>query len=1224
VPKKRYRSKPNREAAVAPRHAGPAREADEATPTDKATQQLAQEREKVRHLEAEVQALRAAAAATHAARLEMQPAAGSAGAPPVPSLWPGHAPTTWWRTLRQTLAAVLFLRGRQALDLPTLVTAFEVDGITGVQQTLDQHGSAAAARARHLLALAKHYQKLNQPGRAAILGRAAYDINPQPTVAKWLAFRLFDAGHIHEPLTLLQGAASTCVFSASEGKRVEEIKTLAKLAQELPAVPAKAEPAYEPTDGALLYVAASCLPYHNSGYTNRTHELNLALKAAGGNVTVVTRPGYPWDRPDRTGLPDRLSTHNEGLDYLHIRTPTLAAPLDEYFAQAANSIARVAKKDRVAAIHAASNYVNALPALIAARQLGLPFAYEMRGLWDMTRAAKIEDHEHSDRYRLGMQLEALVTKEADRVFVISEALGQYIKKEWDVDPAKIALLPNCVNLETMERAKKMAGPKPDVFTVGYAGSLVEYEGLDLLIEALAELKRSGTIVHARIIGDGPEREKLQERAKSRGLNGQVQFLGRLSPDEARTRLAETHVAVLPRRPNAVCRMIPPLKLAESRGLDLPIIVPDFDLFLAELEGCKSSALFTAGDSHSLSSRLAFLAAGRADSATPILSPNRIWRRHAEALLAHARVTPNSTRTTRRAPNEKPDIKLLKKSLSALANSKPRPTLLDVEKVLSRVNQASLSEQDLELLQESFTVSQPRLSALLGWLSWRAHPSAELVGAVRSQLIKLGEMKLPLQFTKEVDARMQTPPELALSRKLQSDINLWQRGFPLPSKAAAPPYEVRPTVLYLLHNSLPYNSGGYATRAQGLLKAINDRGVFNVIGVTRPGYPSDHKAHISTPLPATIPLFDEVDGVRYERCSQSWRRSAATLAEYVDFFALQVQGLAQKHRCCLIHAASNFPNGLAAVLASRRLGVPAIYEVRGLWELTRLSRETSWDQTEHFAFTAAMESQACAAADAVLTLTEGLKELLVQRGTSTGKISILPNAVNPELFRPAERDRDLADSLGIKQNDVVIGYLGSIVAYEGLDDLLRALHLLRKQGMTNIKFLLVGDGAALRDLQALVAELDLQDITIVTGRIPHDCVAGYYSLVDIAAFPRKPLAVCETVSPIKPLEAMCMAKAIIVSSVKALAEMVSHAKTGLVFKSGDVDDLARTLATLLKDGGKRKDLGAAARIWATRERSWATVCHTAENLYTGLALPRSQFSFSGAITRWPTRRTVHHG
>lgn len=1113
--------------------------------------------------------------------------------------------------LLQSPAALLRLPGRprrspslsgrkvKAFTREELAAAYESGGMDSLRALFDEQGANPSVRERGLLALAKQYQKDNQPAKAAALGRAAYDINPQPTLAKWLAFRLFDAGQIKEPLALLEGPADGCAFSASEARRLQEIKTLASFAFSLPEVPPKASPAYEPADGSLLYVAASCLPYHTSGYTTRTHELNLALQKAG-KVTVVTRPGYPWDRPDRQGLPEGASTAVEGLEYLHIRTPSLTVPLNVYFREAAAGIAKVAAKKKVAAIHAASNHVNALPALLAARQLGLPFAYEMRGLWDMTRAAKIEGYEDSDRYRLGMQLEALVAREADRVFVISEALGEYIQKEWGVDPAKIELLPNCVNPETIERAKKMAGPKPDVFTVGYAGSLVEYEGLDLLIDALAELKQSGTIVHARIIGDGPARAKLEERTQKSALNAQVLFLGHLAPDEARTRLAETHIAVLPRRSNKVCQIVPPLKLVEAQALGLPLVVPDLEVFASE----ATEATVFSHDSVSSLAQGIFMRT-KAGPCSPIAKTIQARPEIAEwSSLASSLINwlPHHSAGSEVKPDRHtPRVRLGIEALACLASRKSRVSLEDVEKTLAEIHEGPFSAQDLRFLHDKFRHSEPRFSALTGWLLWRISPNAELAATVRSQLIKLGEMKLPLRFLKEVDARAQTPPELALSRKLQNDINLWQRGFPLPPKAASPPYEVRPTVLYLLHNSLPYNSGGYATRTHGLLKAINERGQFSVIGVTRPGYPSDHKAHISKPLPAKIPVFDEIDDVRYERCEQSWRRSSATLAEYVDAFALRVEALARQHKCCLIHAASNFPNGLAAALASRRLGIPAIYEVRGLWELTRLSRDPLWQQSEHFAFTANMESQACEAADAVITLTGGLKDLLAQRGTSAEKISILPNAVNPGLFVPAERDRELAHSLGVKPDDVVIGYLGSIVAYEGLDDLLRALQLLRKQGRNNVKLLLVGDGSALPDLQALVSELGLQDITIVTGRVPHEAVAGYYSLVDIAAFPRKPLAVCETVSPIKPLEAMCMAKAIVVSSVKALAEMVGHERTGLVFQSGDVDDLARSLATLLDDDSKREDLGAAARTWATEQRSWATVCHTAEYLYARLGL-----------------------
>jgi glycosyltransferase involved in cell wall biosynthesis len=1101
--------------------------------------------------------------------------------------------------------------GTDSISTEEAIFSYESGGLPEVQRMLDAAQLAPAARERTLLALAKHYQQQEQPGTAAALGRAAYDINPQPALAKWLAFRLFDAGQITEPLALLEGPAAAAPLSDSEARRAVEIKVLAAMSAQLPEVPGRASaPPYQPLDGALLYVAASCLPYHTSGYTARTHELNLALQKAG-NATLVTRPGYPWDRPKRDALPEGNSTLYEGVEYLHLRTPSLFLPLDTYFREAGKALAKVAKKQKVAAIHAASNHVNALPALLAARQLGLPFAYEMRGLWDMSRAAKVAEYENSERYRLGMQLEALVAKEADRVFVISKALGEYITKEWGIDPAKIELLPNCVNPETMERAKKMVGPKPDIFTVGYAGSLLEYEGLDLLIDALAELKKGGTIVHARIIGDGPERKKLEQRSKEAGLNGNIQFLGGLTPDEARARLAETHAAVLPRRSSAVCRLVPPLKLVEAQALNLPVIAPDLEVFASEIH---SATLFCHDSALSLAERIfSQLKSADAMSAGIGNAPSRAaaWSSTAPSLREWVpRRTPSSDGNS---PCTVTGDDFALRKLAELAKRKHRFSLGDVEEILVKLHVDPSKVETLRLLHRNFKDSEPRLSALLGWLCWRACPNAELAATVRSQLIKLGEMKLPLQLLKEVDVRNGTPPELAISRRLQNDINLWSRGFPLPPKAASPPYDTQPTVLYLLHNSLPYNSGGYATRTHGLLQAINQAGRFSIIGVTRPGYPSDHKAHISKPLPANIPTFDEIDGVRYERCEQSWRRSSATLAEYVDAFAWRVENLARKHRCCLIHAASNFPNGLAAALAARRLGIPAIYEVRGLWELTRMSRDPLWHRSEHYAFTASMETQACAAADAVITLTGGLRDLLVERGTPADKISILPNSVNPELFVPAERNQELAQSLGIHPDDVIVGYLGSIVAYEGLDDLLRALSLLRAKGIENIKFLLVGDGAALPSLQRLVAELGLQDIAIIAGRVPHESVADYYSLVDIAAFPRKPLAVCETVSPIKPLEAMCMAKAIVVSSVKALAEMVRHGETGLIFKSGDANDLARSLSVLIDNPTRRQNLGLAARDWATETRTWDTACHTAEDLYEQLLVSvRNAISSHGFI------------
>jgi glycosyltransferase involved in cell wall biosynthesis len=109
-----------------------------------------------------------------------------------------------------------------------------------------------------------------------------------------------------------------------------------------------------------------------------------------------------------------------------------------------------------------------------------------------------------------------------------------------------------------------------------------------------------------------------------------------------------------------------------------------------------------------------------------------------------------------------------------------------------------------------------------------------------------------------------------------------------------------------------------------------------------------------------------------------------------------------------------------------------------------------------------------------------------------------------------------------------------------------------------------------------------------GRVPHEEVESFYSLIDIAVFPRKPWPVCEMVSPMKPLEALAMEKAVLVSSVRALDEMIKHEETGLVFRKGDIDNLAETLFRLINNPNLRHALGKKGREWVSNERTWLKV------------------------------------
>ena len=407
------------------------------------------------------------------------------------------------------------------------------------------------------------------------------------------------------------------------------------------------------------------------------------------------------------------------------------------------------------------------------------------------------------------------------------------------------------------------------------------------------------------------------------------------------------------------------------------------------------------------------------------------------------------------------------------------------------------------------------------------------------------------------------------------------------------------IAYLLQNSRPYTSVGYAIRSQGILRALTAR-KWRMVGVTRPGYP-----HIRPEGRlrgrAAITEVDLVDGVPYRRLGTPM--NSATERERVEHFAQMITAAHAEYPWQLIHAASPARNGIAAVHAARQLGIPSIYEVRGLLPLTRASRDPGFEATDEYEYALRLEVEACRGADRVFAITEAVKNILCSRGVDPSHVDILPNGVNTDAIRPRSVNTDLKSALGL-DGKTVIGYVGTMLAYEGLDLALRALRTLRDSGLP-ATLLLVGDGPALPGLRSLTHELHLDDSVVFTGRVPHDEVDDYYSLVDIAPFPRLPLSVTEAVSPLKPFEAMAAGKAVVVSDVAALAEMVTHGETGMLFKKGDADSLAAVFQLLVQDASLRNELAERSREWVVAHRDWNVLIESVDATYRALgALPPS--------------------
>ena len=398
-----------------------------------------------------------------------------------------------------------------------------------------------------------------------------------------------------------------------------------------------------------------------------------------------------------------------------------------------------------------------------------------------------------------------------------------------------------------------------------------------------------------------------------------------------------------------------------------------------------------------------------------------------------------------------------------------------------------------------------------------------------------------------------------------------------------------TVAYVLHNSLPYSRGGYATRAQGLALALNETS-YSVHPITRPGFPCDTVP--GSRLKKEI-VTEDYRGLNYTRISKPLRGSLPR-DDYIAQSAHQLEQVFARLQVGLVIGASNHQTSLPALIAARRLGLPFVYEVRGFWEITRKSREPAFGDTNAYAKEVFMEAETARASDLVLTLTTAMKEELISRGVDGNRIHIAPNSVDTERFTVLPQDKALRLELGLEEGVPVIGFIGTFTSYEGLLVLIEAARELRDAGVS-FSLMLVGNDNASGDelgpiflaVSECVHNAGLSNNVVLTGRVAHEEVERYYSLCDILVYPRLSLPVTEMVSPIKPLEAMAMGKAIVVSDVAPLRELVQPGETGMVHVSGSSSSLARELRRLLEDDSLRTRISLGARKWVGTNRSWPT-------------------------------------
>ncbi len=400
-------------------------------------------------------------------------------------------------------------------------------------------------------------------------------------------------------------------------------------------------------------------------------------------------------------------------------------------------------------------------------------------------------------------------------------------------------------------------------------------------------------------------------------------------------------------------------------------------------------------------------------------------------------------------------------------------------------------------------------------------------------------------------------------------------------------------MYVLHSCSPYLSGGYAQRGHGLIKGMQKNG-WKVTPVTRPGFPSDVKKVYRE---MDLPQSEVIDGVTYQKLDQDLRRGRCE-AEYMYQSISHYEEAIDQLGSAVVQGRSTYLIALPALIASVRKGIPFVYEMSGLWEITFESRmqEPNPKELGRINRIKYLEALIASKAQQVFTLTQAMKDEIASRGVDVDKILLCPNSVDPEHFSSFQEETE--NQIKEKNKQVTIGYVGSFVDYEGLDYLLQAAELLKKEGL-DFKLLMVGDGAEFDGLVKLADTLELGDSVEFTGRVSQAEVVEYYKTIDICPFPRKGWRVCEMVSPLKPFEALAMGKPIVVSSVGALSEFIQPGENGLVFEKDNVESLYLNLKALIEDQDTRERIGHNARHWVETERNWVNTSKVITDTYDRL-------------------------
>ncbi|WP_420934004.1 glycosyltransferase [Alteromonas sp. A081] len=359
--------------------------------------------------------------------------------------------------------------------------------------------------------------------------------------------------------------------------------------------------------GRIAYIVSHGASYASNGYAIRTQGVAEALNMKGFETLCFVRPGRPWELDESANVNTQEVVN--GVRYIHAGKDGIFLPEseEEFLRKSVDYYVQMFQLFRPQFVMAGSDYKVGLPALVAASQLGLPFFNEVRGFWEFSQATREPSYVDSEEYLAQSIRDTYVAAHSAGVFTLNETMKQELIAR-GVQSDLIQLVPNGLssipqsNIDS-KALRSSLGIDVNDKVIGYIGSFNTYEGIEDLIEAVAQLNATEQTVKLLLVGDASAINKLGASNDSIGSAPWLIKTGRIPHGDVIKYFSVIDTIVIPRRNEQVCTIVPPMKIVEAISFGKKVVVSNVPPLQEYADNYDSVINFNAGNVESLLSAL---------------------------------------------------------------------------------------------------------------------------------------------------------------------------------------------------------------------------------------------------------------------------------------------------------------------------------------------------------------------------------------------------------------------------------------------------------------------------------------------------------------------------------------------------------------------------------------------------------------------------------------------